>query len=149
MNSCAPIFTTDTSFPSIYASQEGEFEIVKWLHENGCPCNRNSYRAARENNHWRIEKWIEQQFDVERRRRRKNSLDVWTWWRLRWARLKLHFLFKLSLFQCTKLYIMGQWVYLAWWKALDIVCTKQRKSRNAVSVSVSIKKKWSKGLLTR
>jgi hypothetical protein len=27
MNSYAPIFTTDMSFPSIYASQEGEFEI--------------------------------------------------------------------------------------------------------------------------
>jgi hypothetical protein len=75
MNSCAPIFTTDMSFPSIYASQEGEFEIVKWLHENGCPCNQDSYRAARER---RIEKWIEQQLYVERRRRRKNSLDMWT-----------------------------------------------------------------------
>ena len=77
MNSCAPIFTTDTCFPSIYASQEGEFEIVKWLHENGCPCNQNSYRAAEENNHWRIEQWIHRQLSVERRRR-KNSLDMWT-----------------------------------------------------------------------
>jgi hypothetical protein len=75
MNSCAPIFTTDMSYPSIYASQKGEFEIVKWLHENGCPCNQDSYRAARER---RIEKWIEQQLYVERRRRRKNSLDMWT-----------------------------------------------------------------------
>jgi hypothetical protein len=75
MNSCAPIFTTDTCFPSIYASQEGQFEIVKWLHENGCPCNQDSYHAARER---RIEKWIEQQLYVERRRRRKNSLDIWT-----------------------------------------------------------------------
>jgi hypothetical protein len=77
MNSCAPIFTTDTCFPSIYASQEGQFEIVKWLHENGCPCNQNSYRAAEENNHWRIEQWIHRQLYVERRRR-KNSLDMWT-----------------------------------------------------------------------
>jgi hypothetical protein len=77
MNSCAPIFTTDTCFPSIYASQEGEFEIVKWLHENGCPCNQNSYRAAEENNHWRIEQWIHRQLYVEKRRR-KNSLDMWT-----------------------------------------------------------------------
>ena len=77
MNSCAPIFTTDSSFPSIYASQEGEFEIVKWLHENGCPCNQNSYRAAEENNHWRIEQWIHRQLSGERRRR-KNSLDMWT-----------------------------------------------------------------------
>jgi hypothetical protein len=77
MNSCAPIFTTDMSYPSIYASQEGEFEIVKWLHENGCPCNQNSYRAAEENNHWRIEQWIHRQLYVDRRRR-KNSLDMWT-----------------------------------------------------------------------
>ena len=68
MNSCAPIFTTDTSFPSIYASQLGEFEIVKWLHKNRCPCNQDSYRAARENCQWRIEKWIYQQLYVERRR---------------------------------------------------------------------------------
>jgi hypothetical protein len=78
MNSCAPIFTTDMSFPSIYASQEGEFEIVKWLHKNGCPCNQDSYRAARENCHWKIEKWIHQQLYVERRRRTNNSLDIWT-----------------------------------------------------------------------
>ena len=56
MNSCAPIFTTDVSFPSFYACQQGEFEIVKWLHENGYPCNQDSYRAARENCQWRIEK---------------------------------------------------------------------------------------------
>jgi hypothetical protein len=77
MNSCAPIFTTDTSFPSIYASQEGEFEIVKWLHKNGCPCNENSYRAAGKNCQWRIEKWIEQQLSVWKKRR-NNSLDIWT-----------------------------------------------------------------------
>ena len=67
----------DTSFPSIYAIQEGEFEIVKWLHKNGCPCNENSYRAARENCQWRIEKWIEQQLSVWKKRR-NNSLDIWT-----------------------------------------------------------------------
>jgi len=74
MNSCAPIFTTDISFPSIYASQEGELEIVKWLHENGCPCNQDAYQAAHTYCQWRTVKWIEKLF-VERRRRRNNSLD--------------------------------------------------------------------------
>jgi hypothetical protein len=77
MNSCAPIFTTDMSFPSIYASQLGKLEIVKWLHKNGCPSNENSYRAARENRQWRTEKWIYQQLYVERRSTRNNSLDIW------------------------------------------------------------------------
>jgi hypothetical protein len=77
MNSCAPIFTTDMSFPSIYASQLGKLEIVKWLHKNGCPCNQESYRAARENRQWRTEKWIYQQLYVERRSTRNNSLDIW------------------------------------------------------------------------
>jgi hypothetical protein len=77
MNSCAPIFTSDTSFPSIYASQLGKLEIVKWLHKNGCPCNQDSIRVARENRQWRTEKWIYQQLYVERRSTRNNSLDIW------------------------------------------------------------------------
>ena len=77
MNSCAPIFTTDMSFPSIYASQLGKLEIVKWLHKNGCPCNQDSIRVARENRQWRTEKWIYQQLYVERRSTRNNSLDIW------------------------------------------------------------------------
>ena len=77
MNSCAPIWKTDISFPSIYASQLGKLEIVKWLHKNGCPCNQDSIRAARENRQWRTEKWIYQQLYVERRSTRNNSLDIW------------------------------------------------------------------------
>ena len=46
MNSCVPIFTTYMYFLNIYACQEGELEIVKWLHKNGCPCNDDSYHAA-------------------------------------------------------------------------------------------------------
>ena len=77
MNSCAHILPTDTCFTNNGASPEGEFENVKWLHENECPCNQNLYRAAEENNHWRIEQWIHRQLSGERRRR-KNSLDMWT-----------------------------------------------------------------------
>jgi hypothetical protein len=49
------------SFPNIFACQEGELEIVKWLHKNGCPCNDDSYHAAHVNRQWRVKKWIHQQ----------------------------------------------------------------------------------------
>ena len=46
MNSCAPIYTMAYTFPSFFACQAGDLNILKWLHKNGCPCNVHTYHAT-------------------------------------------------------------------------------------------------------
>jgi hypothetical protein len=82
MNSCAPIYTMDLSFPvrvtSMFACQVGDLNILKWLHKNGCPCDNHTYHEALITNKRKIAIWIQQQLFGARRSRINNSLEIWT-----------------------------------------------------------------------
>jgi ankyrin repeat protein len=77
MNEKAPIFTTDIGYPSICAAQEGYLEIVKWLHNHGCPCSLDTREAADFNHHSDVSKWVQQQLFGRSRNKKYYRLDMW------------------------------------------------------------------------